>query len=390
MKKIIILICYILSVSPLLAQGDVEPKLIHWLLFIDTEDEDVGQLDVVGRNVLCQRFVNVVDAALGTVGYSSVPHNNHGPKCRPEYCTQEIRNLQCGKNDIVVFYYIGHGARSDKQGNDHLWPQMCLGQHDYNKYIDLEWVHNELKKKNPRMLLTIGMCCNKNSNIPTARVPAFAVNYEPGALSEQKTEQIKKMFLAKQGDILATSASPDQYSHGCTSSYGDLDLFTCCFVDAFKDCLAQNKLNWQNLFTMTKSDVADISSGKQVPIFRINLQNSNPPPVSRREDPGTNPGNQNNDFASLPAMLDYISDSNVALSNRRSKAQLLERSVFTTDAVVKVLGQDANNVVDMINIADYLGIIGSSTLLLKVAVVDYKIRGGKISELNVKEIYKGE
>ena len=390
MKKITALIFSFLYVSLLYAQGGGEPKFIHWLLFIDTEDLEVGKFDVVGRNVLCQRFVNVVDAALGTVGYTSVQHNNHGPKCRPEICTQEIRDLQCGENDIVVFYYIGHGGRSALEDPNHLWPQMCLGQKNYKKFVDLEWVHNELKKKKPRLLLTIGMCCNKNSDIPTARVPSFAVNYGSGTLTGQQSDMIKRMFLENCGDILVTSASPDQYSFSCVSSYGELDLFTSCFVDAFKEGLSRNTLNWQNFLSTTRDDVNANSEGKQTPIFRISLHNGTQPDPSPREDPGANPGSRDNGFASLPAMLDYVSDEQIALPNRRNKAQLLKRTVFTSDAVVKVLGQDTNEAIDVIDINEYLGIIGSSTLLLKISVVDYQTKDGKICELRVKEIYKGE
>lgn len=37
-----------------------DAQTIHWLTFIDTEDVNVGKLDVTGRNVLYSRFVNVI------------------------------------------------------------------------------------------------------------------------------------------------------------------------------------------------------------------------------------------------------------------------------------------------------------------------------------------
>ena len=46
----------------------------------------------------------------------------------------------------------------------HPYPQMCLAQHDENKFIPLEWVDKQLKSKGARLSVTIGMCCNNLDN----------------------------------------------------------------------------------------------------------------------------------------------------------------------------------------------------------------------------------
>ena len=59
MKKLFLSI--IMGVLTIVANA----QTIHWLTFIDTEDANVGKLDVTGRNVLYSRFVNVVNAEIG-------------------------------------------------------------------------------------------------------------------------------------------------------------------------------------------------------------------------------------------------------------------------------------------------------------------------------------
>ena len=72
-----------------------DAQTIHWLTFIDTEDVNVGKLDVTGRNVLYSRFVNVINAALHDAGYKSDIHDIYDSALSPEKCKSEVSNLQC-------------------------------------------------------------------------------------------------------------------------------------------------------------------------------------------------------------------------------------------------------------------------------------------------------
>ena len=40
-----------------------QAQTIHWLTFIDTTDDNVGRIDILGRQVLYNRFINVINAA---------------------------------------------------------------------------------------------------------------------------------------------------------------------------------------------------------------------------------------------------------------------------------------------------------------------------------------
>ena len=66
-------------------------QTIHWLTFIDTEDANVGKLDVTGRNVLYSRFVNVINAALHDAGYKSDIHDIPQIRNRPHKMTQRSK-----------------------------------------------------------------------------------------------------------------------------------------------------------------------------------------------------------------------------------------------------------------------------------------------------------
>lgn len=52
------------------------------------------------------------------------------------------------------------------------------------------------------------------------------------------------------------------------------------------------------------------------------------------------------------------------------------------------MSQDGDMVVDKSSADDFIGRLATSRILLKVVPVSAAVKGGKISELKVKEIYK--
>ena len=212
MKKIISsIITLILSVS-------VYSQTIHWLTFIDTTDPNVGQIDVYGRQMLYGYFIHEVNAALKQSGYDSEIHDYYGINVSPENCKYAIENLDIyNSDDIIVFYYIGHGGRpaTDSDYMDlHPYPQMCLAQHDEDKFIPLEWVNEQLSSKGARLSVTIGMCCNNiSSEITIKEEPNFNPNYGPAYMSANKIKRIQELFLNEKGQpVNLKNISPEYFS----------------------------------------------------------------------------------------------------------------------------------------------------------------------------------
>ena len=88
MKKLIAAICFLLSVVA------VEAQTIHWITFIDTNDENVGKIDVLGRKVLYSHFVNEVNAALAPLGYNSDIQDFYGDRVTPENCKSSVEIIK--------------------------------------------------------------------------------------------------------------------------------------------------------------------------------------------------------------------------------------------------------------------------------------------------------
>ena len=379
-------------------------QTIHWLTFIDTEDANVGKLDVTGRNVLYSHFVNVVNAALHDAGYKSDIHDIYDSALSPEKCKSEVLNLKCEENDIIVFYYIGHGTHAASESNS--YPQMLLGCDfsEERKFIPLKWVHDELKTKGARLTATIGMCCNVVQTASAKRGPTFSVNYGNVELTESERTAIQKMFLGYRGDFLLSSASVGQSSLGGDTPFGAMDLFTAALVTSFEDMSYEGELEWNSLFTDVKNAVHEWSEGRQTPFWDNNLQAASMPrpgaiqkpvaktPTGNNSNPNPNSNSQLdlNDKTAvtnyLTSYFDCIIDKRSSVSKRENAADELRR-IFTADAVVKFLPQDGNSVIDRESIDDFLERISGSRLLEKVAPVSYRVNGNKISQISIRECY---
>lgn len=375
-------------------------QTIHWLTFIDTTDKDVGQCDVTGRKILYDHFVNIINSALAEKGYKSNIQDIYGSALSPEKCRQLVQQLQCGENDIVMFYYIGHGTHG-VSGNGDL-PLMLLGVDgdQYNRFVPLAWVHKQLKQKNPRLLATIGMCCNAIQQFPRGIDASYSPNYGNTYLTNQQKKAVQKMFLETKGDIVVASASPGQLSSARNTPFGVMDIFTAALVVNFEAYMAEGELAWIPLFNAVRQVINQISGGEQTPFFKHNLTAcSAPSPVTRTRPVEVKPTTQNvstsestsnadglqmlNDLAQS---FDFLISTQQPEEKRISYEQSLNR-IFASDAVVRVMSQDGNYVVDRSSAKDFLGRLATSRILLKVIPISVTVKDGKITSLKVKETY---
>lgn len=284
MKKILVVICISLCTLA------VEAQTIHWMTFIDTTDPNVGAIDVCGRQMLYRYFIDEVNAALAQKGYKFHIQDFYGEDVSPEYCKKAVESLEIyNSDDIIVFYYIGHGARpaTDIDYMDsHPFPQICLAQHEERKFIPLEWIDEQLSSKGARLSVTIGMCCNNIvSNVCVKEEPIFAPNYGMTYMSDNKTEKIQELFLDTKGHIIATSASPSQTS-GCFQIDGMIpcpdfiarmnpwwfrDRYSFAICSFFQTQLDEyrGKLTWDSFLSNISWFVDKYSNHEQTPIHKI-------------------------------------------------------------------------------------------------------------------------
>ena len=121
-----------------------------------------------------------------------------------EFVKQAIEKLPVEQDDVVIFYYSGHGIG----GNDPKWPGLAVegGFTPTHRLLEMSWVKNTLWEKQPRLLLVIVDACNNFGTIPPPhdgrKTPFFLPSIYP------------QLFLRYQGYLLASSSKRGEYSIG--------------------------------------------------------------------------------------------------------------------------------------------------------------------------------
>ena len=400
----------------------VNGQTIHWLTFIDTTDPNVGQIDVYGRQMLYSYFINDVNSALELKGYKSDIQDFYGAQVSPQNCKDAVNMLSIDStDDIIVFYYIGHGGRPAANSDymhKHPYPQMCLAQHDESKFIPLEWVDSILSSKGARLSITIGMCCNNIDNsISVKDEPQFDTNYGKTYLSKNKITKIQDLFLNTKGHIIATSASPSQTS-GCIQIMQSLIPNPACFRDRYSYAICSffqtqldnypQELTWNGFLEKISWFVDKYSNHEQTPIHDIyvaadpKIKQASPKVPEKQEIEETgqkqiaNNAIQQGDKNSrdwineLTSHLSTLIKISIPSTDRMALENNLAQTLFSDNAIVKFLGQEGK-VIDKMDVRDWLGILSTNPngTIIKVIVDGGKFDDNKkIKELKVREIYK--
>lgn len=253
---------------------------IHWITFINTNDPSVGKLDDNARKVLYSRFVNMVNSEVAQYGYDVNIYDYYGGNFTSKQCLDCIKDLQCDSTDVVVFYFIGHGCRITNDPNIR-YPLMLFDDHIDNG-IPISWVHNSLKNKNARLILTFAVSSNTyvdaGDKLQTEYVvlPAIrAIKTAPSGLT-QCGSVIAEAFLGYKGDIIACSASPGQNSWCIQTPLGGMDVFTYFFTFSFEKLKEEPSFSWSKFLdniaeTVTESTKDMPMQGVQTPIYDYNL-----------------------------------------------------------------------------------------------------------------------
>jgi hypothetical protein len=143
-----------------------------------------------------------------------------------------LDTLSAGANDVILFYYAGHGGRfSDTPGP---WPNLYFTDGSTGNGLNLSDVFAVLTGKGARLVLVMGDTCN--SLIPSS--PAAPARQKIASVVE--TAAYRTLFVDSQAAIICSSSRPGERSYAMPEG----TLFTQQFMWAMHQELAQEGATW--------------------------------------------------------------------------------------------------------------------------------------------------
>lgn len=404
MKKIFTIIALMMVCAFANAQG-----MLRSIIFADNND------DRIGKGVQCnmdwiQEEIDIIASCIGMEDKEAAPLVFEQFNCNPQNLRQCIKNFKCGNDDIVLFFYFGHGGRSTQDRSE--FPQMCLGRNylsQNDQWIPLEDVKSEIMKQNPRFLLVIGDCCNSSD---PGISPKFRVLTSAAATEITSTQKaaMKRLFLNCRGAVIASGSTKGEVSwyYNTTAPDGG-GFFTKAFQNELENYTAKKEdADWKTLLERVKNAVVkecqdikqiDPDMTIQTPHFKIEVNyGPTPNPNKNNEtknmdqnnnqlvDNNNNQRVNNNDFQSV--LVDIASERNTP-SYRINRRSVVLSHFAHSNVWVDIVGRNNKTIVSSERASDFVERISTAFHLRNFTILDCQRDGsGKITALKVHEIYE--
>lgn len=242
-------------------------ETIHGIIVATTLDESIGDSVAKDRDLLTKELEKVSRLTEMELNLKIIDGN----RVRKEVLAKAVLDLNPAPEDVVFFYFSGHGFRTDSKESQ--WPNMVMYD---DESLDLYWIFQALNNKKPRMLFTFSDSCN--NVLPDEYAPT------PPALRASRVmekEGYVRLFKEYSGSIIASSSIPGEYSMG----YSNGGAYTTQFLDVLHTLVKSGTPSWTMVMDKSISPI-DYGSGTQHPQYRTaNLKLLNGEAESNTLDP---------------------------------------------------------------------------------------------------------
>lgn len=149
-----------------------------------------------------------------------------------------LKDLKVNDSDAMLFYFSGHGYRTFQKKTR--WPFLTFEY--YKQGLDIQWIIQTIRDKNPRFALIMSDCCNNFMENGLFGNETKNVMVNLNQVSPQFSGYTH-LFCHAKGCIVISSCSEGQFSYG--SCFGG--LYTQCFFNSLYHELQEASPSWKHL-----------------------------------------------------------------------------------------------------------------------------------------------
>ena len=358
---------YIVVIFALLISNITVSQTLHGIIFADTWNDEIGYS--VKRDFGNMEIEFILIAETNNLKLNLLI-DCVGEDFNKQTADNVLNNLMCEPNDIVFFYYSGHGRRSDSQ-----FPQLALD----GGGIALHTIDEMIAKKNPRLRIIMADCCNG------ATSEDLTPQGDLGGASQldRNSESFYKNLFGNsvRGSVMVASSRAGEISRAL--NVGGVFIFSL-LQEAQKMIASSANANWNTLLERTQNATNKLAG--HTPIFAVNIEKISTTPATVTQRPSSTLPTPPPP-ASFDEALAQLVDSKVNIDYRIDLIQQTLNEYFTPNAVVRIYGRNGT-LVRRETAENFLRRIAISHNLIRLVQQDFKkAANDKYTEVSFHEIY---
>ncbi len=234
---------------------DLENITLHLMIAADTKDRSIGRSTQQDMDDIYTTFSKIS----AELGIKIKKYRVAGDNFSKSRIFNNINSISNGENDIVIFYYSGHGFNDESKESS--FASMSLDGPEYS----LEELYHRLKNKNARLTMIIGDLCNSIPETRRGTGIKESIPFKSGYFFD--AEKLYKLFVESKGTLLSSSSSKGEWSYCMSNANRTLGNghFTHSFIEAIikeTSKVYQNSTNWSKIFDRAFTDAAKNTSDK--------------------------------------------------------------------------------------------------------------------------------
>lgn len=304
-------------------------QTFHTIIVSASNDHQIGigcQQDVKNVKVLSEQIAS-------GIGYTfKTPLVLENEDFKNDKIRLAINNLKVDTDDIIFFYYTGHGFNPNPK--ELRFPYLDIEKQSPNS-ISIDEVHSQLKLKRARFCFTLGDLCNSFAAFSATAKRSLIIK---GAAVTN--DVLMQLFVESVGDVKICSSRPPQISISISQG----SIYTSAFIEALNKAQAyNNKISWKELFEDSKTRVHSKSAElvnqakNEVQLYNF-LQSGGQDPIAefniKPRQPIAELQNSEISFAEVNDFFNTIIDENLPYAEREKLANNYGK-YFVSDAKVK-------------------------------------------------------
>ncbi len=218
--------------------SNIEAQTFHLILAGDDSDKKNITDIISDLHAVEEAFTYLTSVNKMPLSIHRLPKDRYSPLSR-SIIEKEIDKMSVAHDDIIVFYYTGHGCRT--RNTKTIWPNALL----HNEIIPFSQITEKLFEKKAALYVVILDCCNtlygKGQNRENRRVFTLQ-QYDKHRI----IAGFQKLFTKSKGLIIASAASPYGYAyHG---------VFSGILLNNLFDVLQSKSPRWDTVLQKTKDE----------------------------------------------------------------------------------------------------------------------------------------